>query len=317
MEIGNSTIFHLERSLVGTCRSIHDKLESEDKNNVTRLFDPEDGTVIAKPPRDEEGFWVGCPSIIYEQGCFYLYYRVRGKRRGSKGILAESSDGINFEQIKEFDKTDLGATSIEGASIRKCGELFELYISYQDKESRRWRIGVTSSPNFQNLNPSGLEQVFTGSSSHYHIKDPVIDENGFFAHSMSKHYLSSCAVEIEKTTEERIKIREISPDTLNVDSFRITSVMKLDDNLVVFYDYQPSILHVWEERSGLATTESFERFKCKENFRCGKGTGSLRYVNAARHKDEVFLYYETSTEEGGHELRMNNLAVEDLQKYVS
>lgn len=133
---------------------------------------------------------------------------------------------------------------------------------------------------------------------------------------MSKRYLFSCTVQIKEPKGATTEVQRITPDGLNIDNFRISSSLDFGNKYVVFYDWQPSIFHTWEERSGLAITRKFKEFKQIENFESSRGTESLRYIEAVRSKDEIFLYYEISTQEGGHELMMNKLRAEELKKYM-
>ncbi len=77
-------------------------LQSQGKRHLglPPLFNPQEGVTILEPPCNGSGYWVGAPSVIFDEEVsrFYLYYRVRKPRpvRGGDCYIAESKDGIKF-----------------------------------------------------------------------------------------------------------------------------------------------------------------------------------------------------------------------------
>src|SRR4030042_4903397 len=65
-------------------------------------FQPEIGTTIIQPEKLENGWWIGAPSVIYDEQYkkFFMAYRIRKPweiGRGTNLKIAESADGINFK----------------------------------------------------------------------------------------------------------------------------------------------------------------------------------------------------------------------------
>lgn len=85
----------------------------QEKKNVgiLPLFDPQKGTTVLEPTSKGSGYWVGAPSVIYDEEVseFYLYYRVREPRpiRGGECYIAASEDGEQFTDIWRAEKGGL------------------------------------------------------------------------------------------------------------------------------------------------------------------------------------------------------------------
>ena len=80
--------------------------------SVAPLFDPEQGAVVLEPEAPGGGYWVGAPSVLWDEDerCWWLTYRRRRPRgvnpdgrgeRGYTGRVARSDDGLRFADVWE------------------------------------------------------------------------------------------------------------------------------------------------------------------------------------------------------------------------
>src|SRR5690625_909406 len=101
-----------------------------DQINVPPLFHPEQGETILEPTGTSTGFWVGAPTIMFDDkdDTFYLYYRVRQPRghgedeRGFEVRIASSKDGVNFQDEWTLHKKELHSSSIERSALVKVSD---------------------------------------------------------------------------------------------------------------------------------------------------------------------------------------------------
>ena len=78
------------------------------------LFNSEKGITVVEPLGNDEGWWSGAPSAIYDDtaGKFYLYYRLRRPRgmnleRGGECFIAESTDGVEDNQKRNSPRSGI------------------------------------------------------------------------------------------------------------------------------------------------------------------------------------------------------------------
>lgn len=158
-------------------------------------FDPDAGNVIASPPGDGYGFWVGAPSAIFdaESGRFYCYLRARwplGDRRGGLCRIIASADPTApvdaWEVVWEATREQFGANSIERSALIRDpfnGE-WRLYVSSEtaqsyDRNPATWRVDVLQAPTVGGLEPRERRIVMDASMYGFtHVKDPVVQVIG-------------------------------------------------------------------------------------------------------------------------------------------
>src|SRR5919202_4539739 len=116
------------------------------------LFDPEQGEVVLEPEAPGSGYWMGAPSVLWDEDerCWWLTYRRRRPRgvnpdgrgdRGYVGRVARSHDGLRFADVWEVVQGDWGTASMEKFSLAKAKrDLYRIYVSYVDPDDGRWRI---------------------------------------------------------------------------------------------------------------------------------------------------------------------------------
>ena len=168
---------------------------------IAPLFDPEEGTTILEPPGQGKGYWVGAPSVIYDddKGKFYIYYRRRKPRemldvgspttrkkkesedsreigRGYECGISESSDGVKFHEIWTASKELFGSISVErGALVKTLEGKYRLYIGYVAPEDSKWKIDMVEADSPEKLDPKTRKLVLAPEDCEVEgVKDPYI-----------------------------------------------------------------------------------------------------------------------------------------------
>lgn len=138
-------------------------------------------SVIAQPEEKSKGFWVGgCSSLKDDKGRVWLVYRWRNpEKRGHKLSIAISSDGVNFQTVKELNKKDFGEIeSLERASILQdpyTGK-YRLYLSLE-KEGKWYIYKLKDAVSPEEFDPFTARPVFSPSpetKDSRKVKDPYI-----------------------------------------------------------------------------------------------------------------------------------------------
>lgn len=300
------------------------------------------GAVIREPVGSGAGYWAGAPGAFYDEtdSTFYLTYRIRRPRsvapdRGGESRIAKSADGVHFEDICAFTKDQYGSPSIErSAIIRGDDAIWRYFTSYVDPADNRWCVSVLRGSGLSALSPEAAESVFKARDLQLEgVKDPwLMKSNG-------KHYMFlSVAVPVPDTTAQSHANADIyntgecrsqtglavsddldswewlgivlpTPDQ-GWDSYcrRITSVLRLDDRFLAFYDGVAGREQNYEERTALAESTDLRIWypltPSDPLFAGIPGTGSVRYVDALCAGDHVYLYYEISRPDRAHDLRV-------------
>ena len=312
---------------------------------VVPLFDPAEGITVLEPLNSGVGWWVGAPSVIFDDDSqkFYLYYRRRKPRelgRGTYCAIAESSDGISFNNIWEMKKEDLDTPSIEKSAL--CLTLdgkAHLYISYVDPETSKWRIDLLRADSFDRLNPDSRSKVFTAEDIDAEgVKDPYVLILGHLYYMISSYAPSPLQVKGDReemhatadiyntgitkshtglaVSHDGINFRwegdVLSPPDQGWNAYatRISCVLPTPPIFTAFYDGSRCVSENYEERTGLATTSDlrcFNRITDAEPILISPhGSGSLRYIDAIIvNDDQIYYYYEYVRADGSHELRLS------------
>ncbi len=310
-----------------------------------RLFDPQDGITIREPLAAGPGYWAGAPTVQYDpvNERFYLFYRLRQPRpiRGGECRIAESKDGIEFEDIWSAKSADFESSSIEKCSVfRGLDGRFRLYASYVDGETGKWRVDVLEADGPAGLKPASRQKVFVADDLDAEgVKDPyVFVFNGVYVMLLSYAPHPRQATDEETmhstgdvyntgvtTSETGLAISRdgvhfewqgnvFRPGT-GWDAYcaRIGSVLCCSGDFPVywagFYDGSASVEENYEEQAGLAISWDLRRFVTLTPFgpwtTSGGGSGSVRYVDALELGHAIHYYYEFARADGSHELRLS------------
>lgn len=307
------------------------------------LFDPVEGQIIKEPYGQEEGYWVGAPYVYYDKALnkFFLYFRVRKPRpvRGGEVRIAQSDDGVNFQDILVITKEQLGSDSIERSAFLRClDEVFRLYISYVDPQSKKWRVDMVEADHPHNFDVSTRQKVFVPEDLGLEgIKDPYVKIIGHkyymflsFAEAVAhqtpelqeKMHGTGDIYNTDTTTlpsgvatsidgihwQWEGKVLDVSDDGWDRYQARISSILYAPPVFIGFYDGSASAAENYEERCGIAISWDLKNFESVTP----KGpavtspfhSGSVRYLDVLDMGSEIWYYYEYTREDKAHDLRL-------------
>lgn len=255
------------------------------------MLDPDDGVVVMGPEKGEEGYWTGCPGVLYEptRRRFVLTYRQRRPRghaeleRGWRCAVAVSTDGISFEDVWAVEKTELDTQSMERLSVLPAPSGgYQLYLSYVAPADNRWQISLVESDRLDTFDVRKVEPLLTAETTGTEgVKDPYVIRIGPLV-----YLFASFAESKDFSAEERARAHATG-DIYNVgvtraatgvatsldgrrfswhgkvldvgegwDSYqvRLNSVVPIAGTYLGFYDGSAGAQENYEERCGLAVS---------------------------------------------------------------
>ncbi len=302
-------------------------------------FDPNEGHVIRTPPGSGYGYWVGGHKISHDpaSGTFALFYRERTPLehgRGGECAVALSGNGFDFGDVWRADKAQFNSSSIEvGHCLRHDEHEWRLYISYEIAGTTVWRIDVirahepaafSAQERRTVLNPSDFGLPW--------LKDPFIRRDGDGRYLMYAAAPAGSGVMVDGSrihaaprdaavlaeSEDGLYFPTIEYvfEPLGDDSWqgrrcRLNSLLEWEDGYLAWYDAGRTTYDDYEEWCGLAISRdgrNFERISTDGPW-TRSPHGCVRYVDAVRVGDTVFLYYEYTREDHSHDLRVTALDV--------
>ncbi|MCZ6680289.1 MAG: hypothetical protein O7E52_23915 [Candidatus Poribacteria bacterium] len=316
---------------------------------IAPLFDPADGVTILGPLNPGPGWWVGAPSVLYDDQNerFYLYYRRRKPRelgRGTNCYIAESKNGIEFSTIWEASKDDLDTPSMEKAALALTLDgKAHLYLSYVDAVDNKWRTDLIRGARFDQLDTQNRVKVFTADDINAEgVKDPYVFILGRMYYMLLSYAPSPLRAEalsgrmhatadvyntgITKShtglaiSGDGVRFRWLgdifSPRESGWDAYaaRISTLLYTPPVFTAFYDGSASVAENYEERTGIAISldlRSYERVtEAGPILTSPHASGSLRYMEAIVVNNQIYYYYEYARADGSHELRLNVVPME-------
>jgi hypothetical protein len=288
-----------------------------------------DRSIVAIPsPGADAGHWSGAPCAAYDDGSFWLAYRVRrpDAGRGVGVVIARSPDGVRFEPVTTITKDLLGAASLERpALVRRADGGWRLYLSCSTPGSKHWWIEALDAEDVASL-PGGRRTVVLAGDEVTGVKDPVVlrDADGW------RMWVCCHPLDDPDATDRMVTRYATSPDGLrwtlgpvalsgrpgewDARGARVTAVLPAGpdgERLVAYYDGRATPAENWYERTGMAEGRA-------RGPRAGilaaagdhpvagspHGDGALRYVAAVPLPDGTQrLYYEAALPDGSHDLR--------------
>jgi hypothetical protein len=306
------------------------------------LFDPADGFVVRNPPGDGPGNWAGAPNALYDhrRQRFYLSYRVRRpltEGRGYETRVAESADGRSFQDIWVGRKDEFDSSSIERSAlvITPHGR-YRLYVSYVDRAINRWQIDLLEADSPDAFDTRQRRTVLRPEDADSEgVKDPYVLLIGG-VYYMYVPYGPRSAVVAGSTEEQLHGTGNVfttlhiahptglatSADGINFtwrgdvlrpgtgwdrQMARLSCVVYQAPVFTAFYDGRTGVGDVYEDRTGLATGLTPDRFDVVTRdapvLFSPHGTGALRYLDIVPMDDKLYCYYELCRPDGAHELR--------------
>lgn len=313
----------------------------QDLKEQILTLDPQVGSTIRTPPLKKKRSWVGAPSIIYdeEKEIYLLYYRMRNPRieplrkinyhRGYEARIAESKDGLTFTDIWAVSKQEYDARSFERACLRKVGETYRLYLSYDDAGAKNWRIDLLESLDPSNFNIQERKTILTPRNKGLtvdHVKDPyLVQYEGKWVMFVNYHdkdvsQVSETGVAVSNDGVNFEWKGDLFPqdrDGWDKGIARLTTLIRCNNNdkAILLYDCGTSMKEmVCEEKTGVAILKLSDlTVKRIEDERLPLASpytsGSLRYFDAIRRGKKIKFFFEYATKFGTHELRMEEMLV--------
>jgi hypothetical protein len=312
--------------------------------NVAPLFNPDEGKTVLHPTGNGVGFWVGAPTIMYDEkdATFYLYYRVRQPRgfgddeRGFEVRIASSQDGENFHDVWLLHKKELNSSSIERSALVKVSdELYRLYLSYVDPVDNRWRIDVIEAETPTSFEVTKRKKVLTAEDRPgvEGVKDPYVIQVGC-QYYMYFVYAKGIEGAEKKVMHQTGDVHNtglavaptglaISDDGVNfrwVDTVipvglggwdryqsRLTTIIPYNNAYTVLWDGSVGVEQNYEEKAALAVSYDLLTIAKVNSGGPVLETGlkkAVRYTDALVHDGYIWYYYEYTREDGAHELRL-------------
>lgn len=301
-----------------------------------------DNTLVREPVGSEPGYWVGAPGIFYahDEKAFYLTYRIRRPRgvspdRGGEIRIARSADGLRFDDIWSGRKEQFDTASIERCALLQCPDRsWRYFVSFVDPADGRWAVGVIHASEISQIDPGQCRLLFRGPEFKLEgIKDPWIrHENGIYYMFLSVALPTAVTTSDSHSTLDIFNTGEcVSATALATssnlenwdwqgvvfaptqasswDSYcrRINSVVRHREQFIAFYDGSSSHLENYEEKTGLAVSTNLRDWRSitphSPFLTSPHASGSLRYLDAMTHENDLWLYFELARLDGAHELR--------------
>jgi hypothetical protein len=283
--------------------------------------------------------------VLYEpgRGRFLLTYRERHPRgvapeRGWRCALAESTDGVHFDDLWEVRKDELRTPSMERfCLVPESGDRYRLYISYVDPSDNRWRIDSLEASDLGSFDIQQARPVLTAAETGTEgVKDPVVLRIGPVT-----YLLASFAAARQLSPAERRRAHDTAdiyntgvtthPTGLAVSldgagfswrgtvfdvgdgwdryQARLNCVLPIGPGYLGLYDGSASAEENYEERCGVAVSHDLQRWERLTPdgpwIASPHATGSARYLDAVAADGEWWIYYELTRPDGAHELRLH------------
>lgn len=267
-------------------------------------------------PGTGEGYWSGGPSVVWQDGEFWLAYRVRRpvdyvpveQARGFANVVARSSDGVHFETVATLTSDQFDSASLERPALVALPDGgWRVYVSCSTWHSKHWWVEAIDLAD-------GSRSIVLAGDAATAWKDVVVqrDDDGWHmwacrhplddgdneADRMTSWYLTS-----DDGLKWTIANEALVPTagTWHARGTRIASVVPHGSGWLAFYDGRASAAENWHERTGVAVGTTKDAFTA-----IGEPTPvgqTVRYLSLATLPDAYRLYWEASRVDGSHELR--------------
>lgn len=282
---------------------------------------PDSGKTLLSPEASREGYWVGAPSAVYDEGenKSYIYYRYRSPlRRGWKSAVAEIN-GDNLTELWSIESKQSQIMSLEGGALQKKNSSYRLFMSYQDS-SGQWKIARLEAEKIQDFNFSQRKVLDIEVNGFPHTKDPVIFNDSLIVHSASQNFLETKNFLVPLPYNASNPVKTFTVGGEENSDVRITSVIDLGQEKLVFYDWKRNIFFTGEEktRAGLlSNTTHVSRLTPPHSVMASQhSTGSFRYIDALDRGKQIFLYYESALPTKAHDLKFQKISKDKLVSAV-
>jgi len=278
-------------------------------------------TVVVQPPGQGNGFWAGGPSVVHDDGVFYLAYRLRrpvDRGRGYANVVARSTDGIHFDTVATLSAETFRCASLERpALIRRPDGGWRIYVSCSTFGSKHWWVeAVDTAPGGDITELSdGVRTVVLPGDATSAWKDVVVARDG------DRWRMWACEHLLDRGDDEADRMRSVfltssdglswtrqrvalapTPGSWDARGARITSAWEADGSWLASYDGRASAAENWFERTGFAIGATPDEFTAVAGPVDRDGT-TLRYVTIARLQTGLRVYFEAQRPDGANDLR--------------
>ncbi len=262
------------------------------------------------------------------RGSILLTYRLRRPRggpppdRGHECRIAESADGIRFEDIWSVRKDAFSSTSMERFNLQRDADgRYLLYVSYEHPDDGLWRIDVLEADAPDAFDPAAARTVLTpAGTATVAVKDPYVlrvgDEYWMYVSTFLGTQGDGPAPTCLAVSRDGLAYEWLG-EVLSVGTgwdryqARLSGILPAGDGYVGFYDGAGSAAEDTEERLGVAVApdlRTWERLSVDAPWLASPhATGSLRYLDGLERHGEWWLYYEYARADGSHELRLSRV----------
>lgn len=284
---------------------------------ISAALTESDDLIVIPAPGAGPGNWAGAPSVVFDNGYFWLAYRLRlpiGDGRCYVTVLASSLDGLRFDTVATISHEALGAAAVERPGLVRTDAGWRLYISCAAQGSRRWSIEALDAASIEAL-PLGRRTMVLLGDPDTAWKDPVVHyRDGHWQMWACKHLLDMGDDYADRmqswyfTSVDGLVWEPIGPALLPTAAtwdrrgVRITNVLRDGDAWWAHYDGRASAAEIGQERTGVA-----QGSKPSEMGAFGgpveRSGRPFRYLTIIEFADRVHLFYEASNADGSHDLR--------------
>lgn len=291
-------------------------------------IDTEALSTLMEPPDAREGHWTGAPCAHVHDGETYLAVRERDpERRGRVRLYRRRGD--EFEQVTQIAADDVGAVSIERASLvtdPETGRL-KLYLPI-DRARNSWRIvKLDDVDRPDEFDPTTARTVLgprPGTTDSGAVKDPYVVTVGgqyymFYAGSVGGTARAHLATSLDGETWTPRSDPVLDSQYWHDERTRVSCVLPAPDAPVwlVFYDGSGTSDYgsTWNLRTGLAVSPDLESVTDVSrdgplyaaptaDYPVGPTEfAACRYMDVLVHDDEAEVFFEMAREDGSFALQ--------------
>lgn len=285
--------------------------------NISAALTHSDDSIVIAAPGPGPGNWAGAPSVVFDNGYFWLAYRLGrpiGDGRGTVTVLASSPDGLQFDTVATISHEALGAASLGRPCLIRTEAGWRLYVSCAAPGSNRWSIQTLDATSIQAL-PQGRRTMVLPGDPDTAWKDPVVHyRDGRWQMWACKHLLDMGDDYADRmqswyfTSVDGLVWEPIGPALLPTAAtwdrrgVRITNVLQDGAAWWAHYDGRTTAAENGLERTGVALGSKPSQMGAFGGPLQRRGQ-PFRYLTISEFPHRLHLFYEACNADGSHDLR--------------